>query len=142
MELRLKRIACKAEYTIGRLEVNGKRFCDTLEDTDRRLEAYRPEVARRVKVLGKTAIPRGRYQVVWTASARFGRMLPLLLGVPCFEGVRIHSGNTAKDTEGCILLGENREVGRVLDSRLTCARFYNMVEAAIARGEEVWLSVE
>lgn len=75
------------------------------------------------KMAGKTAIPEGRYPLLVTKSIRFKKWLPLLFGVPSFSGVRIHSGNTAKDTQGCILLGENRKVGMVVNSRIWMHRF-------------------
>ena len=131
MELLLKRIAKKDGYTIGRLYANGVRFCDTLEDKDRGLTQNMPldEIKRR-KIAGYTAIPTGRYKVALDiVSPRFsksdyyvkicGGRLPRLIGVPGFDGVLIHVGNTAADSSGCILVGKNREVGKVLDSRKT-----------------------
>ncbi len=109
MRLTLKRIAEKSEYTIGKLYVEDEYFCDTLEDRVRDLKIEK-------KVPGETAIPAGRYDVVVTMSPRFKRELPRLLNVPWFEGILIHRGNTAKDTSGCILVGENREPGKVLNS--------------------------
>jgi hypothetical protein len=94
VELRLTRKEFTDRSTIGELHVNGVFECFTLEDT-----------VRPVKIKGETAIPEGRYEVVVNFSERFQRPLPLLLNVPNFEGVRIHPGNTDKDTEGCILVG-------------------------------------
>ena len=105
MKLLLKRIALKPEYTIGKLYIDGQYFCDTLEDT-----------VREKKIAGKTAIPEGTYQVIVNRSPKFKRDLPLLLDVPNFEGIRIHRGNTAKDTSGCILVGENKVKGKVINS--------------------------
>ena len=105
MKLFLQRIAQTPEYTIGRLEINGKFFCHTLEDA-----------VREEKIAGKTAIPAGTYQVIVNRSPKFKRDLPLLLDVPNFEGIRIHRGNTAKDTSGCILVGENKVKGKVINS--------------------------
>lgn len=105
MNLLLKRIALKPEYTIGKLYIDGQYFCDTLEDT-----------VREKKIAGKTAIPAGTYQVIVNRSPKFKRDLPLLLDVPNFEGIRIHRGNTAKDTSGCILVGENKVKGKVINS--------------------------
>ena len=127
MELILTRIAKRKTYTIGRLYIREQvmdeylpgyedhYFCDTLEPTWRDYEhgAY--------KVKGRSAIPEGRYAVVISYSPKFKQWLPILLGGPEFnrkwQGIRIHAGNTAKDTEGCILVGQNRAVGKVLDSR-------------------------
>ena len=123
MELILTRIARKAEYTIGRLEdENGKKLCDTLEPIWRNYDGGE------LKIPKKSAIPEGTYRVVTTYSLRFRKYLPLLVGVPGFEGVRIHSGNTSRDTEGCILVGQNLQVGKVLWSRITMEKLMKLIE--------------
>ena len=123
MKLILTRIARKAEYTIGRLEdENGKRICDTLEPT------WRDYKGGEMKIPKKSAIPEGSYRVVVTKSRRFQKYLPLLVGVPGFEGVRIHSGNTSSDTEGCILVGHNLQVGKLLWSRITLEKLMKLIE--------------
>jgi hypothetical protein len=102
MKLTLERIKLGEEYTIGKLAVDGKFVCYTLEDK------VREEIGVPVeqwKVMSKTAIPKGTYQINITMSNRFKTKLPLLLSVPGFTGVRIHTGNSSKDTEGCILVG-------------------------------------
>ena len=125
MELTLKRIAKKDTYTIGKLYVDDEYFCDTLEDKDRELTSDMfLEDIKKVKVYGQTAIPTGRYQVVMNMSARFKKVMPLLLNVPGFDGIRIHSGNTAADTQGCILLGQNKVVGKVINSRIYTDKLY------------------
>lgn len=125
MELTLKRIAKKDTYTIGKLYVDDEYFCDTLEDKDRGLTSDMPlEDIKKVKVYGQTAIPIGRYQVVMNMSTRFKKVMPLLLNVPGFDGIRIHSGNTAADTQGCILLGQNKVVGKVINSRIYTDKLY------------------
>lgn len=111
MKLTLKRIALKSDYTIGKLYIDGKYFCDTLEDTVR-------DLTKDPKIPGATAIPAGTYRVSVTYSPKFGRDLPLVENVPYFTGIRIHRGNTAADTSGCILVGENKAVGKVLNSTL------------------------
>ena len=118
MILDLHRKYRKPGYTIGLLYVNGAYVCNTLEDTDRGLtdKMSSQEIAA-IKVKGKTAIPTGRYKILMTYSPRFKKDMPLLCAVKGFEGIRIHSGNTASDTEGCILCGRNTEVGKVTDSR-------------------------
>ena len=105
---------------------DGVAFCDTLEPTDRHLEAatMRPEQ----KVFGQTAIPTGTYPVVLTYSPRFKCTLPLLKNVPHFEGIRIHVGNTSKDTKGCILVGEYRCKGLIVRSRITLNRLMERLE--------------
>lgn len=163
MELRLKRIAKRKTYTIGHLYITplsspeGDKkasqkvsprgdlegvapFCDTLEPT------WRDYAHGAYKIKGRSAIPEGRYAVVVTRSPKFGQWLPLLLGGPDFnrkwQGVRIHAGNTAADTEGCILVGKNLEVGKVLDSRIWLKRLMKKIYEAQARDEPVWLTVE
>ena len=123
MKLVLIRHARRADYTIGRLEdENGMKVCDTLEPT------WRDYKGGELKIPKKSAIPEGSYRVVVTKSQRFGKYLPLLVGVPGFEGVRIHSGNTSRDTEGCILVGHNLQVGKVLWSRITLERLMKLIE--------------
>ena len=111
-------------------------FCDTLEPTwrDYKNGAY--------KVKGRSAIPEGRYVVVISWSPRFKQWLPILLGVPKFEGIRIHAGNTSADTEGCILVGKNREVGKVLDSRIWVHRLKQKIVETKGRGEPVWITIK
>ena len=135
MELRVQRIAKRESYTIGRLYIDGERFCDTLEDKVR-------DLSKEEKVKGQTAIPTGRYRVYLTYSPRFKRILPLLVDVPHFTGVRIHRGNTAKDTEGCILVGFNREIGKVLDSAATEQRLMAVLQNAVNKGEQIYITVE
>lgn len=143
MDLVLKRIAKKETYTIGRLYLNGEYVCDTLEDRDRGLDNDNMSIAeiKAIKVPGETAIPTGKYEVSLTYSQRFKRKMPLLSGVKGFDGIRIHSGNTHKDTEGCILVGRNKEVGKVLDSRYTYNNMYKKLEAAAKRGEYITISI-
>jgi hypothetical protein len=112
MKIELYRKFKGADYTIGDLKIDGKKFCETLEDTVRKIDEK-----GNGKIDGKTAIPASEYLISLTYSSRFGYYLPLLEGVPHFSGVRIHSGNTAEDTEGCILVGENKEKGKVINSK-------------------------
>ena len=121
--LTLTRIAKRTDYTIGRLEdENGVKICDTLEPT------WRDFKGGELKVPRKSAVPEGTYPVVVTKSWKFGKYLPLLVGVPGFEGIRIHSGNTVNDTEGCILVGQNLIKGKVLLSRLTLEKLMRLIE--------------
>ena len=133
MKLILTRHARRADYTIGRLEdENGKKISDTLEPT------WRDYKGGELKIPKKSAIPEGSYRVVVTKSQRFQKYLPLLVGVPGFEGVRIHSGNTSRDTEGCILVGHNLQVGKVLWSRITLEKLMRLIE----NEKEIYLTVK
>ena len=98
-------------------------------------------VIRRHKIIGKTAIPTGRYRILITRSRRFGRWLPLLMNVKGFEGIRIHPGNKPEDTRGCILLGFNHRKGYVLDSTRCVLTLVKMMTEAIEKGEKVFVEV-
>lgn len=159
MELILKRIAKKKDYTIGRMFIRtectemtegseldasplgggmegASSFCDTLEPT------WRDYAHGGRKLKGRSAIPEGRYPVVITWSPRLKEWLPLLVNVPMFQGIRIHAGNTAEDTQGCILVGENLKRGMVLNSRRWLKRLKDKIVEAKERGEAVWITVE
>ena len=152
MELILERIAKRKTYTIGRLYIQNRvddeylagtekqYFCDTLEPT------WRDYAHGAYKVKGRSAIPEGRYAVVISWSPKFEQWLPILLGGPEFnkqwQGIRIHAGNTAKDTQGCILVGKNREVGKVLDSRIWVHRLKQKIVEAKDKGEAVWITIK
>lgn len=149
MEITIDRRYKREDYTVSRVYVDGERWgdgshwCSALEDTDRGLHSgmKKSEITRR-KIYGRTAIPGGMYDVVITHSPRFGKPLPLVVGVPGFEGVRIHPGNTAEDTDGCILLGENSVRGKVMNSRYWCMRMQELIKKALDRGEKVTLMVK
>ena len=134
MKLRVERLWKKPAYTVGRLFVDGKFFCNTLEDTVR-------DLSNEKKVFGKTAIPYGKYKVVYNWSPKFGRNLPRLLNVPAFEGILIHPGNTADDSAGCILVGRNTEVGRLTESRYTSDKLNVLIEDAQRRGESITIEI-
>lgn len=140
MKLELIRRYCGNGYTIGSLFVDGVKFCDTLEDTDRGLKSSMTlQEIKANKVKGKTAIPTGIYHVdMDTVSPRlkgkswakpYGGRVPRLQGVKGFDGVLIHPGNTADDTEGCILVGRNTEVGKLTDSKATYCKLFEMMDA-------------
>lgn len=153
MEIKVKRKWKKEAYTIGKMYIDGEYVCDTLEDKDRGLTSNM-SVAQicGVKVHGETAIPTGRYLVdMKTVSPRFGGRaqyqfckgrLPRLCNTPGYQGVLIHCGNTAKDTDGCILVGENKEKGKVINSKATFRKLYPILKAADERGEQIWITIE
>lgn len=158
MELFLKRIARKATYTIGRLYINGERFCDTIEDKDRDLNHNGKFDNGETKVYTQTAIPNGRYKVTmkvqspkfshktaynwWKPNGKYG-MLPRLLNVPHFDGILIHCGNSARSSAGCIIVGENTIVGQVTDSMNTCKKLYPILwDAEVNKGESIYITVE
>ena len=127
-KLLLKRIARKAGYTIGKLYIDGAYFCDTLEDTDRLDKGMTAAQLASKKIPGQTAIPEGTYKVIVNVSPKFKRLLPRLVNVPGYEGVLIHRGNTPADTAGCILVGENKQVGKVLNSTFYEDRLVDMLK--------------
>ncbi len=132
MDLELRRFDFTDARTIGALTIVGRTVTwYTLED---------PVRAPGIKLPGRTAIPFGRYRVRLTFSERFQRVLPLLEGVLGFTGIRIHAGNTAVDTAGCILVGQRREADAILESRAALEALLPHLEA-VAGAEEVWIDV-
>ena len=122
--------------TVGDLEVYDIFQCFTLEDKDRYLEEE-----GKIKVAGKTAIPIGKYQIIMNYSKRFQRLMPLLLGVPQFEGIRIHSGNDEADTEGCILVGKTKGTGFIGDSKKAFHELYLFLLQVFDKKEKIWIEV-
>lgn len=143
MEIRVKRIARKDGYTIGKMYINGAYFCDTLEDTDRGLKSTMSvdEILAR-KVKAQTAIPTGKYEVILTYSLKFKRVLPLLLNVPGYQYIRVHHGNRPDSTEGCLLVGENKERGKVLNSRATLEKLMPLFFECEKKKEKVTITIE
>jgi len=132
--IEIKRRVMTPTYTIGDLFINGDKFCNTLEDTVRRTTDP--------KVWGKTAIPAGKYKVDFLFSPHFARKMPTLLNVPNFSHILIHYGNTAKDTDGCILVGLNTAPGEISDSRITFGKLFSQMYDAYNALQEIWLSIE
>lgn len=131
MKVLLDRKWKKEGYTIGEWIVDEKRICNTMENEDRGLQQYMSEgEIAQLKEYGETAIPAGKYKVTMTYSPKYKRMMPQVMNVKCFAGVRIHSGNTAKDSLGCILLGDNDKKGWISNSRKRCKEFEEMLVAA------------
>lgn len=140
MEILVERKWKKPNYTIGVMSIDGKRFCETLEDTDRNLNSSMTvEQIKAIKKPNETAIPTGTYKITLdTFSSRFGNKsfykkvcggkLPRILNIKGFDGVLIHCGNTNLDTSGCILVGRNLEVGKVLKSQETFEKLYKILK--------------
>lgn len=140
MKLTLKRIAKKDTYTVGKLYIDGVYFCDTIEDKDRGLYQKQDiQELRKIKVPSKTAIPTGIYKISLNiVSPKYSTRkiyqeickgkVPRLLNVPGYEGVLIHIGNTAEDSAGCILVGQNKVVGKVINSTETFRKLYNKIK--------------
>lgn len=152
MELRLKRRYKGPKYTIGNLYIDDIYFCDTLEDIDRGITSSTSlEDISRKKVYGQTAIPTGTYKVnLNVVSPKFknrswakpyGGKVPRLMNVPGFEGVLIHPGNTDSDTSGCILVGKNTVVGKVMESTITFNGLMKKLLEAKAKGESIQINI-
>lgn len=152
MELKLIRKYLKENYTIGHLYVNGTHFCDVIEDKVRDINKDGDlNDEGEEKVYGKTAIPYGRYEVTLDVmSPKYSRLssyiwcggyLPRLLNVPHFDGILIHAGNTAQDSEGCLIVGENKVKGRVINSMVTLRKLYTELKF-VPKGEKIWITIE
>ena len=142
MEITLIRFAYRSDYTIGKMYVNDAYFCDTLEDTNRDLNKNGRFDNGETKVYGRTCIPFGHYTVDLTMSAHFKRVPPILVGVHDFAGVRIHRGNEPSDTLGCILVGENKIKGKVINSTPYEEKLVQMMKAAKGRGETISITIK
>ena len=141
MELTLNRKSYSKRSTIGLLAINGALFCATLEDVcrDKNRDGDLADTDE-TKVHGQTAIPAGKYQVVITYSNRFKKYMPLLLNVPGFAGIRIHSGNKPEDTEGCILVGRNPSKDWISESRITYDNLMKKLQDA-EKTEKIYITI-
>lgn len=128
MKLTLKRIYFAEKYTIGKLYIDGVYFCDTLEDK------YR-DLTKEKKVMHETAIPFGTYEVIVNLSPKFKRELPRLLNVPYFEGILIHSGLYPSHTSGCILVGENKIKGALINSKPYEVKLIEIIKQGMLKGK-------
>lgn len=154
MKLTLKRIAKRDTYTIGRLYINGEYFCDTLEDKDRGLkQSMSLSEIKAKKLYGKTAIPAGEYEItLHIISPKYSKKpwfvkfccakMPRILNIPGYDGVLIHEGNSDKDTCGCVLVGKNTVIGKVLESKNTFAKLYPILKAASDKGERITINIK
>lgn len=133
MNIKVQRHFQGETYTIGALSVDGTYLCDTLEDKVRKVGEP--------KIYGRTAIPAGKYKVMLWASPKFKRWLPKLVNVPGFDGILMHRGNTDIDTSGCILVGENKIKGKVINSTVYELKLVEMCRNAYKKREEIWIEV-
>ena len=124
MKIKLIRKTFTEFSTIGEMLIDDEHFCYTLEDA-----------IREVKIKGQTAIPCGTYEIITNYSNRFKKVMPLLLNVQGFEGIRIHSGNTDKDTDGCILVGFEKGIDRIFKSRLAFMAFMQLLKKGLKQGK-------
>ena len=121
----------KSEYTIGRVYINDTFYCNSMEDCDRGLQQWMSVAEiENAKIYGETAIPKGKYIVTMDYSPKYKRVMPHVMNVKGFTGILIHSGNTAKDSLGCILLGKNDKPGWISNSRATCQKFEALLKEA------------
>lgn len=142
MEIILNRKHRKPTHTIGKFYIDGVAWKDSLEDPDRGLDNQMTESEiRSKKVSANTAIPTGRYEVGLTFSPKFKRDLPIIKNVKGFEAIRIHAGNDTGDTEGCLLPGENKAVGKVINSRKAEDELVVMIRNEKAKGKKVFITI-
>ena len=131
MELLVKRKWFYDDCIIGELSIDGSFECFTLED-----------IEREIKIAGKTAIPKGIYRVIIDWSQKYQKYMPHILDVPNFQGIRIHSGNTSADTEGCILVGQARQDNMILKSRAAYVTLFSKLYNAHSKGEEITIEIK
>jgi hypothetical protein len=143
MKLELKRTFFAENYTIGKLSIDGVLFCDTLEDKNRDLNKDGDLKDKgETKVFGQTAIPFGTYEIIMNESQRFKRKMPLLLNVPSFAGIRIHSGSKAEHSHGCILVGKNTIKGGLTNSKAFEVKLYEILNKAFDNKEKIEIEVK
>lgn len=141
MILKLVRTTYTSTTTLGKLYVNDKFNCWTLEDIDRGLLSSTPiKQIQKAKVRSLTAIPKGKYEIIINYSPRFKRQLPLLLNVPGFTGIRIHPGNTAEHTDGCILVGEYLNDNYIKNSTTTFNKLFTLLQNT-SKKEKIFIDV-
>ena len=130
-------------FIVAPIKVNGISMIDTLEDKDRGLkDTMSTDEILNIEVKHETAIPAGNYYIDITYSSRFKKQLPIILNVKGFDGIRFHSGNSDKDSSGCVILGQNRVVGKVINSRVTCDKFISLLTGAKNKQEKITLTID
>lgn len=138
LELQIDRKWKKPDWTIGNFIMNGAKLCESLEDTDRGLRQDMPLAQiKKIKKEGITAIPSGRYEVVLRYSPRFKRETPWIKDVPGYQWILIHAGNTPKHTRGCVLPGENKVKGKVINSR----KYEDIITAEIRKHDKCYITI-
>lgn len=154
MEVLVKRIARRETYTIGKLYVDGKYVCDTIEDKDRGLkQTMSPAQVAKIKIKHLTAIPTGTYDLTLKVrSPKYSKkpyfvqycnaMMPRILSVPGFDGILVHTGNSANDSSGCIVVGYNTVVGKVLNSKKAFETLYPILKEASDKGEHITITIQ
>ena len=139
MELKIIRTKSNKEYTEGKLYIDGAYFCDTLEDQDRGLYQHMSLAEiKAVKVYGETCIPYGNYKVELSYSPKFKKIMPAILNVKGFTGVRIHNGSYTEHTLGCSLVGIKYKDGMLTNSRKT----FNELMQRLQNQKEITLTIE
>ena len=135
MKIEVNRIFKASNYTIGELSVNNNYVCDTLEDKVR---------VDGEKAYAETAIPTGTYTLVLSYSNRFKKVMPEILNVPNFSGIRIHCGNSSKDTEGCLLVGkwDGKTENWISDSKNSYNKLYPLLEEAFNKKENITITIK
>lgn len=148
MEIKVKTFYAGPEYTLSKMSIDGVYKCDTLEDVIRPLPATCPntpigkDCKCKGKVWGKTAIPAGRYECIFVFSSKFQRKVIMLLNVPHFIGILIHGGNIPADTHGCLLVGENKVKGKVINSIVNLDKITPLFADASLRKEKIFITIE
>jgi len=141
MKITVRRLHFDTSYTTGMMSIDGEKFCDTLEDANRDGNRNGRFDSGERKIPGETCIPFGKYPVSVTMSPKFKRELPLIHNVPEFEGIRIHRGNKPQDTAGCILVGESRKGGTLINSTKYEVELVSRCKKAIDRGEKITIDI-
>ena len=148
MELQVNRIFLGVNYTIGKFMIDGKYFCDTIEDAVRKLPDKCPTTIFgapckcKEKIQSKTAIPSGTYKVTVGMSPRFKRKLPIIMNVPHFLGILIHNGTSEESSSGCIILGENKVKGKVQNGTKYMNELTDLLINEMSQGNPITITIK